>query len=86
MYTTVNMHMLTFYHYHIIHTHSNYCMVMWSPKGTYFNILKLLNTRRSPKDYCSDRNVPSICKVCKSNENIVAFMVVILAYRTHTMC
>ena len=37
-YTHLNHH----YHYHIYTP-----TVMWSPKGTYFNILKLLNTRRS---------------------------------------
>ena len=26
---------------------SNYCTVMWSPKVTYFNVLKFLNTRGS---------------------------------------
>jgi len=36
-------------HSYVPHTKefSNYCMVMWSPKATYFNFLKFLNTRGS---------------------------------------
>ena len=48
MYTTVNMQMLTSITITTItYTHSNYCMVMWSPKVTYSNVLKFLNTRGS---------------------------------------
>ena len=50
VYTTVNLHMLTSitgdYHYNM-YISTVIIMVMWSPKVTYFNVLKFLNTRGS---------------------------------------